>query len=88
MINFSVSEFPKVLSTKQVRWEIKPLLMAYLLSINCTKNQQNRTAIVKDIVHGWEVYFFAAQCILSAALQLSTVIIVFFKYFSMIVVFC
>ena len=88
MINFSVSEFPKVLSTKQVRWEIKPLLMAYLLSINCTKNQQNRTAILK-ISYTVERYtFFAAQCILSAALQLSTVIIVFFKYFSMIVVFC
>ena len=37
--------------------------MTYLLSNSCTENYQNRTAVVKDIVEGWVVYFFATQCI-------------------------
>jgi len=44
--------------TKQLRWEIKPLLMAYSLSNICTKNYWNRATTIKVIVGGWLVYFF------------------------------
>jgi len=44
-----------------MRWEIKHLSKAYLLSNMYTKNYWNQTTTNKMIVGGWVVYFLG-QC--------------------------
>jgi len=70
------------------RWheKLNHLLMAYLLTNNCTKNYWNHTVIVKDIVEGWVVCFFNTVYI--ACVLHSFVNYVFYQTHYINVIFC